>query len=125
MKARIYIAAPIVGAGEGLLESLREAFLTAHELLDLGYAPFCPHLAAHLHLLRPRDREDWLAWGIEWVRACHGLLRLPGESEGVEAEVQEAHAAAIPVFETLDQVELYFRTVSEIPHHRTTTPPRR
>ncbi len=111
MNEKIYIAAPLLGAegGESMLGNVHAAMLMAHELMDHGFVPFCPHLGVHLALVAPRPREDWLTWGLEWVKACAALYRMPGLSEGADAEVEEAERFEIPVFGDLSGLLTEFR----------------
>jgi len=95
-RKRIYIAAPY--AKGDVAENVRRAILAADELLRAGHIPFCPHLSHFWHLLCPKPRDLWLGYGLEWLAACDALVRLPGESEGADAEVAAARAWGIPVY---------------------------
>ena len=67
------------------------------ELMDLGFAPFCPLLFHFQHIVHPRQYEDWLQIDLEYLSVCDYLLRLPGESAGADREVEFAKANNIPV----------------------------
>ena len=101
---RVYIAGPFSGSNETLLRNVRFASLVAHDLMDRGYAPFCPHLFAHLHLIKLRPREDWIRQGLAWVRACDAVIRLYGNSAGADKEVELAQELGIPVFEDVTRL---------------------
>lgn len=100
-RKRIYIAAPY--AKGDVAENVRRAILAADELLRAGHIPFCPHLSHFWHLLCPKPRDLWLGYGLEWLAACDALVRLPGESEGADAEVEAAQALGIPVHRSVGE----------------------
>lgn len=95
-RKRIYIAAPY--AKGDAAENVRRAVLAADEFLRAGHVPFCPHLSHFWHLPCPKPREAWLEYDLEWLRACDAVVRLPGESEGADAEVEAARELGIPVY---------------------------
>jgi hypothetical protein len=49
----------------------------------------------------------------EWVLRCDALLRLPGESQGADAEVELAKKHGIPVFYSIEEL-----TAAEIASRR-------
>lgn len=93
---RVYVSGPY--AKGDAAENVRRAVLAADELLRAGHVPFCPHLSHFWHLLCPKPREAWLEYDLEWLRACDAVVRLPGESEGADAEVEAARELGIPVY---------------------------
>lgn len=70
-------------------------------LMDEGYQVFVPHLSLFQHMRRPRTYDEWLAITIGWMKRCDVVVRLPGESSGSDAEVAQARAAGMPVYEML------------------------
>ena len=96
---RIYVAGPYTKGD--VAANVRAAIEVANELADLGYAPYVPHLTHFWHMLCPRPYEEWVALGIDWVRACDAVLRLPGESAGADQEVAFAERNGIPVFNSI------------------------
>jgi hypothetical protein len=93
---RVYVSGPY--AKGDAAENVRRAVMAADELLRAGHVPFCPHLSHFWHLLCPKPREAWLQYDLEWLRACDAVVRLPGESEGADAEVEAARELGIPVY---------------------------
>lgn len=56
-------------------------------------------LALVLHeMVAPRSYEEWLAYDLDVLAHCHGLVRLHGESPGADSEVRTAVEAGLPVF---------------------------
>ena len=55
----------------------------------------------------PRPYEDWIRLDKEWVLRCDYLLRLPGESNGADGEVQLAVKNNIPVFYSIMELTAY------------------
>ena len=90
----VYIAAPYSSDPE---RNTQEAIEVMHELMDSGFAPFCPHLSHYAHSQRERLYEDWLELDDEFLAKCDVLLRLPGESPGADREVALAESLGIPV----------------------------
>ncbi len=46
-----------------------------------------------------RPYQQWLEYDKEWLKLCHYVLRLPGESGGADGEVIYATALGIETFE--------------------------
>ena len=95
----IYIAGPYTN-GDPVL-NVRKAIEAADELRELGYVPFIPHLCHLWHLISPHEYEYWMLYCFEWLERCDGLLRLPGESEGADREVDRMLILGKPVFYVL------------------------
>jgi hypothetical protein len=97
-KKRVFLAGPIIGGN--MMDNVRQAIDAADALRHAGHFPFIPHLAVLWRLVHARDdRAWWLEWGMEWLRACDALVRLPGASPGADEEVAQARAWGIPVWE--------------------------
>lgn len=56
------------------------------------------------HCIMPRSYENWLAYCMSFLPLCHAVLRMPGESSGVDREVQIAKDLGIPVFESVEEL---------------------
>lgn len=93
---RIYVAGPYT-LGD-VAQNVATAIKAGDDLLDLGYVPFVPHLTHFWHMLRPRLYPEWVRYDLQWLPFCDGLLRLPGDSDGADREVQKATELGIPVF---------------------------
>lgn len=76
----------------------------ADKLLAAGLVPFVPHLTMLWDAISPHPYADWLAYDLHWLRVCHAVLRLPGESNGADKECEEAERLGIPVFHSLDAI---------------------
>lgn len=110
MIAKIYVAGPY--SQGNVTENVRLAYKAANELADLGYAPFVPHATHFWDLLFPRPYSFWLELDNTFLPHCDGLLRLPGPSDGADAEVLLARAQGIPVFETVFDLRAHFEKVA-------------
>jgi len=93
---RVYIASQYSIGDIG--RNVKRSMDAANELMDLGFAPFCPLLSHFLHIHHPRSYESWVEQDNAWVTVCDAVLRLSGESKGADAEVELARAHGIPVF---------------------------
>lgn len=105
---RVYVSGPLT---TGMLTAnVRRATDAANELLDRGYAVYLPHTNVLWEMIAPpiddyaAGYEKWLGHDFEWVRACDGVLRLPGESHGADREVEFAIAHGIPVFYSREEL---------------------
>ena len=92
----VYIAGPYTKPCPS--SNTLKAMAVWHEVSQHGLAPFCPHLNHFLHLTQPRDYHFWLKHDIIWLKKCDYLLRLPGESNGADMEIEIAKQEGIPVF---------------------------
>jgi len=99
---RLYIAGPYT-QGDVVL-NVRAAVQAAERAIQLGWTPYIPHLTHLWHLISPHPIDFWYQHDLEWLRACQALLRLPGESKGVDREVEEAVKSGIPVFDGMDSL---------------------
>jgi hypothetical protein len=98
----VYIASPYTKGD--VVVNVRDSFLIADRLVELGYAPYAPLYCHFWHFLSPKPYEVWTALDKEWVLRCDCLLRLPGESSGADAEVELAKDNLIPVFYSIEEI---------------------
>ena len=104
MKTKVYIAGPITGSGDRLV-NIREALQVGSKLIDLGYAPYIPHRDALDQLVTGRSSwTDWMEQDHEWLSVCHVVLRLPGESPGADKEVMWALDKGIAVVSSIEHL---------------------
>ena len=102
----IYIASPYTHGNQA--ENVRKSLEEAENLRQAGFLPFCPLLSHFWHFMSPHPYDYWMKMDLEWLEKCDGLLRLPGESAGADAEVEHALAHNIPVFfNMVDLVEWF------------------
>jgi hypothetical protein len=112
VKERIYIAGPYTNGDVAL--NVRNALETADRLANLGFAPFVPHLTHFWHMTFPRPYEFWLDLDSEFLRCCHGVLRIPGHSPGADREILIAKQLGLPVFDTISGVEAHFNNLEAL-----------
>lgn len=101
----IYIAGPISGgplqAARGIshiAENIRRAVWLADAVVELGHAPFIPHLSVLWELISGgKDHAAWLNMDKIWLEKCDGLLRIKGLSPGSEVEVRAMKKLGRPV----------------------------
>src|SRR6056297_3218373 len=109
---KIYIASPYTKGDTAL--NVKAQIDVADELIDLGFAPFCPLYSHFQHMIHPRPYEDWIRLDNVWVLACDAVLRLPGESLGADGEVDLAKANDIPVvYSVVDVCAIFASDQSE------------
>ena len=99
----VYIASPYTIGDVAV--NVRNSFLVADQLVELGLVPFPPLFSHFWHFLSPKDYETWIKLDREWVLRCDCVLRLPGKSSGADAEVELAISNDMPVFYSLDELK--------------------
>jgi len=98
----VYVAGPY---SNGDVEpNVAEAKRVGHLIMQVGHAPFVPHLNHHFHAEYPADYEDWLAVDLVMLRRCDLVYRMPGHSPGADREIAEAKAQGIPIFYTEEEL---------------------
>ncbi len=101
-KIKVYVAGPYTGRDPA--ENVAHAMNISHNLLDLGFLPYCPHLHHFMHIQRTRTYEDWFELVSAFIPACDVLLRLEGHSPGADTEVEIAREHNIPVFHRVEDL---------------------
>lgn len=96
MTVYVYVAGPY-SKGDQVL-NVRAAVDASNALMFEGFVPFLPHLTMLWHLITPKSYPEWLAYDALWLARCDAVLRLPGESEGADREVDLARSMGLPVF---------------------------
>lgn len=112
----VYIAGPFTKPCP--LRNTRVAMDVFEELRQWGrVTPICPHWSLLQQMHTPLTHRQWLDHDFEIIRRCDAVLRLPGESDGADQEVELANELGIPVFRS--QVDLYRFTEENRPGART------
>lgn len=111
-RKRVYIAAPL--SNGDVEQNVRHACLVATTLIKIGYAPLCPHLTAYMQgpvasVSAGFDHPTWMEVDLPWVKVSDAVLRLPGVSKGADQEVECAKENGIPVFESIVDLDVYFK----------------
>jgi hypothetical protein len=96
---RVYIAGPYT-AGDVAM-NVRQAVLAGLEIHKAGHVPFIPHLYHFAHYLCPQDYAVWCALDLQWLKACHCVLRLAGASPGADREVEFATVLGLQIYHSL------------------------
>ena len=100
---RVYVSGPL-SKGD-VLGNVRRAVEAADELLALGHIPYVPHLTVFWHFHSPKPYESWMALDFAWLEVCDAVLRLPGESEGADREVDRARELGVPIYESVSRLK--------------------
>lgn len=105
MVKRIYVAGPY---SRGIPdETFVRVIEAAERLMARGYHPFIPHTMTFLWAVRYQHPvQYWYDFDLEWLKVCDGMVRLPGASTGADAEVAKAIEWGIPVFNSVEEVNL-------------------
>ena len=101
-KAKIYLAGPYTKPNPEV--NLDITLKIADKLLDLGFAPFVPHLYYFWDKKYPRDYNFWLEFDKQFLSVCDAVLRLPGESYGSDKEEALAKELGIPVYLSIEEL---------------------
>lgn len=94
-RIRVYVAGPYTSDPVANTEFAIEV---GQHLLELGYAPFVPHLTHFWHERFSNDWQTWMELDLPWVAKADIVVRLPGESSGADREVELAGSLGIPVY---------------------------
>ncbi len=102
---RVFIAGPYTKGDVAI--NVKNAMFAASVIIDMGYAPFIPHLYHFQHMAYAQEYTKWCDIDIAFLSSCHAVFLLPGKSNGAEAEVIKAHELGIPVFRVYDHLDTY------------------
>lgn len=80
----------------------------ADVLLEMGFAPYLPHLDVFWNDVSSHEYEDWMKLDFAWIEVCNAVLRIPGFSPGGDREVVFATGLGIPVFYTIEDLIYHF-----------------
>lgn len=99
---KIFVSGPYTKGDVAI--NVKKAIDVTNELIDIGFAPFCPHLTHFLHMSKPQDYNKWLEIDNEFLKVCDAVLRIPGDSNGADLEVKLALELNIPVFSSIEEL---------------------
>lgn len=99
---RIYIAGPYTKGD--VVQNVRAAIEAGDKVAAMGHIPFIPHLSHFWHMLFPHEYTFWLKQDLEWLKVCDAILRLPGDSNGADREVEEAINLKLRLFFSIENI---------------------
>lgn len=99
---KIFISGPYTKGDVAV--NVKNAMDLANQLIELNFAPFCPHLTHFLHMNHPQTYSKWLEIDSQFLLVCDAVLRMPGESNGADLEVKLAISMDIPVFFSINEL---------------------
>jgi hypothetical protein len=105
---KIFIAGPYTLGDVAI--NVKKSMDMANELINLGFAPFCPLLTHFLHMNNPQPYEKWLAVDKSFLAVCDAVIRMKGDSKGADGEVELAKKLNIPVYYDLDSLKNELRS---------------
>jgi hypothetical protein len=103
-RIRVYIAGPYDGPDViTVLSNIRRGVDMASELMDFGFAPYCPFLDFQIAFTMrgpSLTKRDYQFTSMAFVECCHAMILLPGweGSGGTKREIEEATRLNIPIF---------------------------
>ena len=102
---KVFISGPYTLGDVAL--NIKNAMTAANEIINMGAAPYCPHLSHFLHMNNYQEYSTWLEIDNEFLLCCDIVLRLPGISNGADKEVELAKTANLPVIYHISELEKY------------------
>lgn len=99
---RVYCAGPYTSPYP--IYNIRNAIEVAEAVAAKGHTPFVPHLTGFWDLISPHPYDFWMAYDLEWLKACDIVLRFPGASSGADQEVEDALRLGIPVVYSVEEL---------------------
>jgi len=111
---KVFISGAISGKGEGkgFLHNIYNMIQTAGKVRDMGFAVYCPCLDILLSLsCGCLEHEQYYKIDLAWLEDCHAMLLVKGweNSKGVKGEIKKANALNIPIFDNLNDLNVYFK----------------
>jgi len=91
----IYLAGPITRPDP--MANAHTACNIATAMVDAGFTPFVPQCSIIWQTIQPRPWAWWLEYDFRILANCSLLMRIPGESQGADAEIKEAKRIGVPV----------------------------
>lgn len=108
----IYVASPYTKGDVAVNVKLQ--IEAGHQLMNFKFIPFLPLLSHFQHMAHPRPYGEWIEIDLCWVEKCDILLRLGGDSEGADGEVEYAKTLGIPVVYSIeDLLKMRYRKENE------------
>lgn len=115
MVPRIYISGPFSKGDQ--IANVNRACEVWETLRRGGVHPVCPHWSLTQQLVKPIGWQEWIDFDLREVATCDVVLRLPGESEGADAECGHAKSLGIPVVNDYSELaEAVYRVKREKLH---------
>ena len=105
---RIYIAGAYSADNVlGMLRNIRRGIEKAVELMQMGYAPFCPFLDFQYGLKADIPLEVYQKASLEWLKVCDVMYVLSGweHSKGTLNEIKVALLEGIPIAYSMEDLE--------------------
>lgn len=103
----IYIAGPYTNPDA--ISNVHKAIDAAEELLKSGFEVYVPHLTYYWEMYHyQHPYEWWLKFDLTWLRRCSAILRLPGDSNGADKEVEYAQNYFCPVFYSIEEILKFY-----------------
>ena len=99
---KVYLAGPYTKGDIG--QNIRRIITYADRLLELGHHPYVPHLSHFWHCISPHNWKTWMELDMEFLKVCDCVLRVRGESEGADIEVELAKSLGIKVYYSLEEL---------------------
>lgn len=99
---KVYIASPYTKGDVAV--NVKRQIDCAEELMNLGFLTFVPLYFHFQHMAHPRPYDYWTKVDLEWIRVCNVVLRLEGESEGADKEVEFAKSIGVEVVYNIEEL---------------------
>jgi hypothetical protein len=99
---RIFISGPYTQGDIAI--NVRTAMNISNDLMNHGFAPYCPHLTHFLQINNPQPYEKWLELDMQYLVLCDAVYRFPGDSQGADDEVKLAIKKGIPVYYSIKEL---------------------
>ncbi len=106
-RPRIYISGPLTSSGNER-ENVAKAIAVTRDLIEAGFAPFCPHLSLQVDPVGEYPHATWMAVDLPWVTVADAVLRIPGESLGSDIETDHAAVNGVPIFSSVAECKAWF-----------------
>jgi hypothetical protein len=106
----IYVAGALIADDHYKIRlNIDRAAAVGLEVAKLGAAPLIPHTNTGAWFIGTLSHTFWYEATLELMRRCDAVILVPGwqGSKGTQAEIDEAIARKMPIFERIAQVQTW------------------
>jgi hypothetical protein len=102
---RVYIASPIYSGDN--VENVARAIERYLDVVELGYAGYCPHLSWYINPNVRLAVDEWMRQHGPWLTASSAVLITPSNDPVTTREIDLAAECGVPVWPTVEELDAY------------------
>jgi hypothetical protein len=109
----VYVAGALIADDHYKIRlNIDRAAAVGLEVAKLGAAPLIPHTNTGAWFIGTITHEFWYEATLALLRRCDAMILVPGwqGSKGTQAEIDEALARKMPIFDRVEQLATWLKT---------------